>query len=106
MNNKDFTIGILSVTSVILLAAFLILQSLPARPVQASGEGGTAGQYVVTTGFVDEQCEIFSILDTTTMRLNFYQLDWARNEVVLLRGMDTRMPGGPARDQKIGNRGR
>jgi hypothetical protein len=102
MNTKDFTIGVLSVTAVILLVGFLLLQAIPPQPVLASGESGAIGDYILNTAYVDAQCEVISILDTATQRLNFYQLDPLNNQLMLLTSMDVRnqpaaQPGRPGR---------
>jgi hypothetical protein len=96
MNTKDFAIGILSVTAIILLVGLLLLQAAP-QPVLASGQSGTVGSFVVTTTHVDEQCELLCILDTGAQRLNVYQLEPTSNQLMPLRSIDVRAPAN-ARD--------
>lgn len=90
MNSKDFTIGILSVTAAILLTALILMHAL--APKQAFAETGvTIGQYVVTTSRTDETTGMITILDTATMRMNFYALNPQTNELLLLQPpMDVR----------------
>ena len=98
MNSKDFTIGVLSVTAVVLLVGFLVLQAIPPQPALASGQSGTVGDYVVTTAFVDDQSEVIGILDTAAQRVNFYQLESNANRIVLLYSQDIRLQAGAPRD--------
>jgi hypothetical protein len=90
MNSKDFTIGVLSVTAVILLVGFLLLQAMPPQAAMASGQGGTIGEYIVSTEQVDEYCEVITILDTATQRMNFYQLDLSNNQLAPLQWFDAK----------------
>ncbi len=90
MTSKDFAIGVLSVTAVILLVGLIILNAAAPQTALASGQSGTVGEYVVTTSSVDAQCEILCILDTSVQRLNFYQLDPITYQVVRIRSIDVR----------------
>ena len=90
MNGKDFTIGVLSVTAVVLLVGFLLLQAIPPQPAMASGQGGVVGEYVASTEQVDEYCEVVTILDTATQRMNFYMLDLSTNQLAPLQSFDAK----------------
>lgn len=103
MNGKDFTIGVLSVTATVLLAAFIIVQTLAPQPALASGQGGTIGEYVVSTAFVDDQCEVLSIINTTAQRMNVYQLDQTTSQLIPIAQYDLRVlqqQQGPGRTQR------
>ncbi len=88
MNGKDFAIGILSVTAVILLAAIMIVQVMPAQPVMAAGTAVTAGRYTVTTAQLDDTSDLIYVVDTTTRTMNIYGFAPALGQLQLIQRMD------------------
>ena len=100
MTGRDFAIGVLSVTAVILLVGLLVLQAGSPQAAMAIGQSGTVGNYVVATCQVDDQAEILSILDTTAQRLNFYRLDLMTNQLLPIRSIDVRVQPGAGRNPR------
>ncbi len=63
---RDFAIGVLSVTAVILLTALLVGHALLPRQAMAYAQSTSAGGYLVTTSQVDDSAELLLILNTKT----------------------------------------
>ena len=63
---KDFAIGVLSVTAVILLTALLVGHAFLPRQAMAFAQSGSAGHYLLTTCQLDDTAELLIILNTKT----------------------------------------
>ena len=88
MNSKDFAIGILSTTAVILLVGLVILNARP-EPAQASGMTTTGRDYVLTVGAggsADE--ELVYVLDAPAGKLIVYWFDGGRGRIEIAQGID------------------
>jgi hypothetical protein len=89
MNAKDFAIGILSTTAVILLVGVVIMNTRP-EPVRADGmTTSTGGDYVLTVGgvsIVDEEC--LYVLDAPAQKLIAYRFDAGRQQIEIVQGID------------------
>jgi len=90
MNGKDFAIGVLSVTAVILLAALILVHALLPQSAMAFGQSGRAGDYLVTTSQADENVELLIILDSAVQRMNAYMFNTQMGQVELLQTLDVR----------------
>lgn len=90
LNGKDLTIGILSVTAVVLFTALVIVNSLSPRPALASGQGGTVGDYVVSTARLDNLTELLFVVDTVAQEMNMYGFVPARGAIDLVQKFDLR----------------
>ncbi len=88
MNNKTFAIGVLSVTSVVLLAALVVVYALTPRPAFAAGQSDAAGDYVVTTGRLDDGTELLYVLHTRANQMNVYGLNTTLNQIELIQPFD------------------
>lgn len=100
MDSKNFAIGVLSITAVILLVGVLVIGAQPS-PVLAAGMTASGGEYILTVGVsssVDE--ELLYVIDTQTNRLAMYRFDSVRPQIELLQGLelnelrDAAKPGG------------
>lgn len=88
MNTKNFTIGILSTTAVILFVGLLIVQSHP-REVHASGMTSAGGGYVMTVGALTlNDDELVYVIDERSEKLAVYRFDSHRREIQILQGID------------------
>lgn len=88
MDNKNFTIGILSTTAVILFAALAIMFS-QSESASASGITANAGGYILTVGSVsvnDE--ELLYVTQTATKRMAVYRFDNGNRRIELIDGID------------------
>lgn len=87
---KDFTIGVLSVTAVVLLVGLILVNHVAPRPVCASGQGGVTGDYVVTTARLDNTTEVLFITDTIAQEMNMYGFIPGRGVIELVQKFDLR----------------
>ncbi len=88
LDSRNFAIGVLSITAVILLVALLIVQTLPS-PALASGMTVTAGPYILTVGTdlaPDE--ELLYVIDTPSQRLVSYRFDPLKYEIQIVQGIE------------------
>lgn len=88
MDNKNFTIGILSTTAVILLVGYLIMATRP-QPVFADGMTTSGGDFVLTVGGVaiaDE--EYVYVLHAPSQRLIAYRFDTGKQRIEVAQGIE------------------
>lgn len=85
MNGKDFAIGILSVTAVILLTGLIIVHALLPQSAMAFGQNAAAGDYLVTTSQLNDRTELVVIVNTDTEQLNVYFFDPQLGQIQLLQ---------------------
>jgi hypothetical protein len=90
LNGKDFAIGVLSVTAVILFTAVVILQSVSPKPAMAVGQGGFSGDYVVSTARLDDTTEVVFVMDTAAQQMNMYAYAFRRGFIELVQAFDMR----------------
>jgi len=86
MDSRNFAIGMLSTTAVILLVGILIVHSRPA-PALAGGMTASSGQYTLTVGTVsigDE--EVLYLIRGN--KLIVYRFDIAKDQIEIVEGMD------------------
>ncbi len=88
MDSKNFTIGVLSTTAVILLVGVVIVQSQP-QGAWASGMTASGGQYVLTVGRdISGDQELLYVIDAGTQRMGVYRLNANRQQIELLQGIE------------------
>lgn len=80
MDSKNFAIGVLSTTAVILLSALILLHQLP-QPTLASGMGDRGGDYILLSGEMWEQEEILYVIDTNLDKMITYRYDLGRGQL-------------------------
>ena len=88
IDNKEFAIGILSTTAVILAVALVVIGTRP-EPVRADGMTTGSGPYVLTTGGVslaDE--EYLYVLHTPSQKIIAYRFDATRRQIGMVSGLD------------------
>lgn len=90
MNGKDFAIGILSVTAVILFAALITVQALAPSPAMAIGQSASAGDLIAATSQMDEVSDMLVIVDTTAQKMNYYYFDPVLNALQVIQQVDLR----------------
>ena len=85
MQSKNFAIGVLSTTAVILLAALLIIQT---RPQTALADGMTilSGDYSMSVGALTRNDEdLLYIIDSPQELLNTYRFDNRAKQIQLVQ---------------------
>lgn len=87
---KDFAIGVLSITAVILFTALVILGRLSPQAAFAAGQGGTTGDYVVSTSRLDNLTEVVFVVDTVAQEMNMYAFIPFRGAIDLVQKFDLR----------------
>ncbi|UCE61642.1 MAG: hypothetical protein JSU63_07815 [Phycisphaerales bacterium] len=88
MNSKDYAIGILSTTAVILLVGIMVIHSRP-DPAMATGMTVSGGGYVMTVGAIsigDE--ELLFVIDTQAGKMIAYRFDIRSHQVNVVQGFD------------------
>jgi hypothetical protein len=90
MNGKDFTIGVLSVTAVVLFVGLVILNHASPPQAMAFGQGGTAGDYVVSTAQLDNTTDVIFVTDTVAQEMNMYGFNPALGVIDLVQKFDLR----------------
>ena len=90
MDNKNFTIGILSVTAVILLTALLITNLLLPERAMAFAQNSATGPYKVATCQLLEYAELLIVLHMPTGRMNTYALNPQNGIIELIQPMDVK----------------
>ena len=110
MTSKDFAIGVLSTTAVILLVGLLVILSRPTTAF-ASGMTASVGRYVLTVGNVQiGNEELLYVLDTADQKMIAYRFNGAQKKIVpvwgddLAKFDDNTKNNPPARGSKKGRR--
>jgi hypothetical protein len=83
MDQKNFTIGILSVTAVVMLVGLLVIGTRP-QHASASGMVVTQGDYVLVVGKLSATEEMVYVIDSPMGRMITYSFDTARRQIVLV----------------------
>jgi len=87
MDSRNFAIGILSTTAVMLLVGIMIIHSRPA-PAIASGMTAASGDYVMTVGSVSSNDEeLVFVIDNAGQKMLVYRFDIGRHEVQIVQGI-------------------
>jgi hypothetical protein len=87
MNSKNLTIGVLSITAVILFVGMIIVNVSP-QPAVAGNVSSYGGDFTITVGRVTRDTEILYVLDNTTQRLLAYGINRKTGAVSILDKAD------------------
>jgi hypothetical protein len=85
MNNKDFAIGVLTVTATVLLTAVLLLTVLGSRPAQAYAQLDQGGGYTLLAVQVSDSTELLHVINHPAGLMNVYRYDININRLVPLQ---------------------
>lgn len=88
MNSKDLAIGVLSVTSVVLFAALVIVQALAPQTAMAFSQNANSGDFLVTTSQLDDTAELVVIVEAAAQRMNVYGLNVSLGQIELIQQID------------------
>ena len=80
MDNKNFAIGVLSITSIILLVGLLVIHARP-EPAYAIGMNAQGGDYLLITGQLQTSEELLYVIDGRSERMRIYRFDINRNQI-------------------------
>jgi len=95
MTAKDFAIGVLSITAVILFVGLVLINGGSPHAAYAYGQNGSGGDYLVTTCQVDDTTELLFILNAAVDRMNVYGFNVTTGRIELLRPPLLVAPQGP-----------
>lgn len=88
MDRKDFAIGMLSTTAVILFVGLMILQSRP-QPALAGGMSIAGGGYMMTVGAITQHNEdLVYVFHPASERFASYRFDFTQRQIRLVQGVD------------------
>jgi hypothetical protein len=76
VDNKNLTIGVLSITAVILAVGLIIIHAQPRLAMAAAGPGVQAGDYVLATGEFRTDEHLLYVTDSVAQRMIVYRLDY------------------------------
>ncbi|MBI4578621.1 MAG: hypothetical protein HY718_02910 [Planctomycetes bacterium] len=88
MTTKDFAIGVLSVTTVILFAALLIIQNVAPQQALALGQNERSGDYIVSAAQLDDTAELLLVVEAAQQRMNVYGFNVAAGQIELVQQLD------------------
>lgn len=88
MDSKNFAIGMLSTTAVILFVGLAVIHSRPA-PVYADGMTVRGGDYEVTVGALDQDDEeLVYIIDAAQQRMIAYRFNSTTERIEIVTGVE------------------
>ena len=79
MDTRNFTIGVLSTTAVVLLVGLILVNQQPTA--YASGMGDRGGDYIVLTGAMWDQEELLYVLNTAENKMMVYRYDMNTQQI-------------------------
>jgi hypothetical protein len=85
MNSKDYAIGVLTVTAVILLTGLIVVHAVAPREAKAFAQNAEAGDYLVTTAQYTQYIELLMVFDTSQMKMNAYVFNIQTGQIELLQ---------------------
>lgn len=101
IDTRNFAIGTLSVTAVVLLTALIIISQLPApRPAMAFGEVASGGDYFMFSGQIQNSNELVYVIDTAVKQLNVYGVDSSSRGIMLIQRLDLERLPEPKKGKK------
>ena len=88
MDNRNFAIGVLSTTAVVLLVGLVVVHSRP-QPVMADGMTILAGDYSMTVGALTQVDEDWLyVIDNPEKKLISYRFNTTSGEIEVVQGID------------------
>lgn len=88
LTTKDFAIGVLSITAVILFTAILLLNAFEPRTAMAFGQTDRTTGYTMSTAQLDGTTELLLVLSERTQRMNVYAFNKVTGRIDILQGID------------------
>jgi len=99
LDQHSLTIGVLSVTAVLLFVGLMVVQSMNAPQALAFGQNSEAGDYLMATGQFSESQEFIYVLDAAVDRLIVYGFDFNHKRIQVVDTFELRRlkPAPPTR---------
>ena len=86
-DNRNLTIGVLSITAVILFVAVVITTSMP-QPAMAFGQLDRGGDYIMVTSQFTENSEVVFVTDAAARRMIMYSYEPTTRTLTLWDAID------------------
>ena len=100
MDSKNFAIGVLSTTAVILLVGVLIIHS-QSSPAHAAGMTTAGGKYVMTVGAIEPAEDLVFVINSTAQKMHMYRFNVGQSKIQRVERVDLkRMVDGAAKAAK------
>ena len=96
-DDKNLTIGVLSITAVVLLVGVILTSVGGQNQALAIGQSDRGGDYIVVTGQFTQSAELVYVADAAAGRLNLYSYDATRRQLILWDSQDLRRVFGKPR---------
>ncbi len=87
MHKDQFTIGLLSITGLILLIAVIVTTFSP-QPSYGFGQVDRGGDYIMVTGQFTQNSEVVYITDAAAQRIIMYSYEATQKVLVMWDGED------------------
>ena len=87
MDSKNFAIGVLSTTAVVLLVGVLLIHSQSSAAF-ASGMTTEGGKYVMTVGAIEPAEDLVFVINATAQKMIIYRFDVGRSRIVRVERVD------------------
>ncbi len=87
-DNRNYTIGVLSITATILLVGLLLATNQPSNQAHAFGQIDRGGDYIMVTGQFTDNEELVYVTDAAAQRLNAYSWETTTQSFVLWDSLD------------------
>lgn len=88
IGRQDLTIGVLSITAVLLLVGVLVIQTVSAPSAHAFAQTAQSGDYLVATGQFSQGVEYVYVVDAAAQRMIAYAYDYNRKKMDAVDGFD------------------
>ncbi len=98
MDSKNFAIGVLSTTAVILFVGLLVINTRP-EPAYASNMNARGGDYLLTTGQLSDTEELLYLIDASNQVLVVYRFDLNQQKVKITQRKDLSKLVGAAKEE-------
>ena len=87
-DNRNFIIGVLSITATILFVGLLIVTTAGQNSAMAFGQIDRGGDYILVTGQFTQNSEIVYVIDGAARRLIAYSYETTTRDFVLWDAID------------------
>jgi hypothetical protein len=87
-DSQNLTIGVLSITAVVLLVGVVLTVVGGQNQARAIGQTAWGGDYIVATGQFTQNSELVYVMDARARRLNAYSFDKTRRQLIYWHSQD------------------
>ena len=89
-DNMKLSIGVLSITAVVLLVGVILTTVGGQNQALAIGQLDRGGDYIVVTGQFSQNSELVYVVDSAARRMNMYSYNKTRRQIVAWDTVDLR----------------